>query len=337
MSKDLQKMSQQELIALIEREREVHENLKEAYIERILNNDDRASHFNFRQSIREDINNNEFDINRSFAKDDKNIEKNFLNDFKEFALKRNKLGFDNYEDVQITDWIKNGVYYDINKNTIIAHSIGYNYNPLMIKHLLTELPEDAISDLSFERNDLIDISKKILDTKNVSIEYQKNALSFMHEIIVQYKDPALLREFHDAGKEVLKNHINLYEEVLNKDINIFNVSYNDVPFDKIVSKIEENISRYNNVSDFVEKGISHFVDAGLFDKEIKKMSDNNFDIYSDVLKVKNEKEYKNVNNVLELFTKDDLKKDFARLLLIRETEIILDHSPETTNKNKLKF
>lgn len=336
MSKDLQKMSQQELISLIEKERELHDNLKEAYIERILNNDDRANHLNFRQSIREDVNNNEFNIDRSFEKDDRYIEKNFLNDFKEFALKHNKMGFSNYDDVQITDWIKNGVYSNIDKNIIIAHSIAYTYNPLMTKHLLTELPEDAISDLSFEKNDLIDISNKILDTKNVSIEYQKNALSFMHDIIVEHQDPALLRQFQDAGKQALKNHTNLYKEVFNKDINLFNISFEDVAFDKIISKIEGNISRYEMKGDFLENALSNFVDAGLFDKEIRTMSNNNFDIYSDVLKVKNETEYKNVNNVLELFTKDDLKKDFARLLLIRETELVLDHTPEISNKNKNK-
>lgn len=334
MNNNLYEMSQKELIELIEKERNNYDNLKEAYIEKILNNEDRASHFNFRQSIREDVNNDVFNINESFSKDNKTVETNFINDFKNFALSSKKLGLENYDDISITDWIKNGVYYNVDKNIIIAHSVAYQYSPLMTKHLLTTLPEDSISELSFEKNDLIEISKTILDTKYISIDYQKDALLFMKDIIVEHNDPSLLRNFHNLGKETLKNHINLYKDVFNKDIDIFDIKFEDVPFNKIISKIEKDISTYNLKSELLEKALSNFVDAGLFDKEIRIMSDNNFDIYSNVLKVKDEKEYKNINNVLEHFTKNDLKQDFARLLLIRETELVLDYNVDFNNKNK---
>lgn len=75
MNNNLYQMSQKELIELIEKERNNYDNLKDAYIERVLNNEDRASHFIFRQSIREDVNNNIFDIDKSFAKDNKTVEK----------------------------------------------------------------------------------------------------------------------------------------------------------------------------------------------------------------------------------------------------------------------
>lgn len=337
MSKHLTDLSQKELIEIIEQGKIREDNIREALLQKIISNDSFFNHLNIIDNLLEDSGN----IEKIIEKNKEISQKTFLNNFNILASNFSKFGYEN-EDSSLNDWIRMGVYSGIDKNIVMATAISNNFSPKTAEHLLDSLPEEALSDQSFEEKDILKITGYVLETKYVQIEKQKDSLLFIQEKVLNNNSADIKKQFNNIVKEGLHNNLNLYKEVINEKHNMFNLQFEDIPFSKIINKLENDINRYSvDMSQlFLNRSLSHFIDGGIFDKDINAISEKNIDVYAEYKNIEKNENFSSIKPILNMFKNEQLKKDFSRLLLIRETELVMN-SPLFDNKEpsnkKLKF
>ena len=101
---------------------------------------------------------------------------------------------------------------------------------------------------------------------------------------------------------------------------------------EVKSIVNQTSYTLEEISDVFKKNMSQHIDNGFFDKELQSLTQKNIDFYDNNFKFESQ-DTPVIKSVFELIDNNDMKQDFKNLLLVRETEIILD-GPTVQQENK---